>query len=210
MDSRAVALLLGLVVLAVAVALGACNGEEDLAPATPSRGSLNGEQDLARGSPSPGSLNGTDGPSLPSPSAEFPSLGVRLHVPSEVGVGEDVSLRLTVVSVGEEPLELGLGGHPEYGYPNAFNFFIETAGGEEVTCRLCAPNTALLPILSNRTLQPGEGLELGWDWDQTDNDLQPVPPGTYSVYGTFLALDIARNEERIDIRTESRQLVITP
>ena len=152
--------------------------------------------------------NGTDDPSLPSPSAEFPSLGLRFDPPSEVETGEDVPFRLTVVNVGEAPLELGLGGNAVDGYPGSFNFFVETAGGEEV-CVLCA-GAAVQTILVPRTLQPGEGLELGRDWDQTDNDLQPVPPGTYSVYGTFTALDIARNEERIELTTESRELVIAP
>ena len=183
MDSRAFALLLGLAVLAAAVASGSCDGEEDVGPGSPDTGSL--------------------------------PLELKFDVPSEVRVGESVPFRLTVTNAGEEPLELGLGGREDAGYPASFQFFIETADSEEVTCKLCANRIADLS-LSFRTLQPGEELELGWDWDQTDNDLQPAPPGMYSVYGTFNAgvgseeeFDI-QSEVDIDMETERRELVLTP
>ena len=148
----------------------------------------------------------TDSASLPSPTS-LP-LELKFDVPSEVEAGEDVPFRLSVTNTGDEPLELGLG-LAEGGYGANFNFFIEDAEGQEVTCKLCANRVAVL-ALSYRTLQPGEELEFGWDWDQTDNDLKPVAAGTYSVYGTFNALDVARNEEEIKMRTESREFVITP
>jgi hypothetical protein len=150
---------------------------------------------------------GTDSASLPSPGS-LP-LELKFDVPSEVEAGEDVPFRLIVTNTGDEPLELGLGGLAEGGYGASFNFFIEDAEGQEVTCKLCANRPAVL-ALSYRTLEPGEELEFGWDWDQTDNDLKPVAAGTYSVYGTFNALDVARNEEEIKMRTESREFVITP
>jgi hypothetical protein len=182
MDSRAFALLLGLAVLAAAVASGSCDGEEDVGPGSPDTGSL--------------------------------PLELKFDVPSEVRVGESVPFRLTVTNAGEEPLELGLGDVND-GYAANYNFYIETADGEEVTCKLCA-NRAANPVLSFRTLQPGEELELVWAWDQTDNDLQPAPPGTYSVYGTFNAgagseeeFDI-QSEVDIDMETERRELVIAP
>lgn len=182
---------LAALLLASSLALTACDREQDIAP----------------GSPSP--------PGPPSPSSEFPSLGLRFDVPSDVRVGEDVPFRLTIVNVSDEPLDLGLGGLKEAGYPASFQFFIQTAEGEEVTCWLCA-NRIADASLSFRTLQPGEGLELGWDWDQTDNDLQPVPPGRYSVYGTFSASvgseqeNVAGREEDIELTTETRQFVIKP
>lgn len=188
---RALAFGLGLAVLAAAVAFGACEGEQDITP----------------GSPSP--------PGLPSPSGEFPSLGLRFDVPSEVRTGDDVPFRLTVVNVSAEPLTLGLGGLEEAGYPASFQFFIQTAAGEEVTCWLCA-NRVADASLSFRTLQPGEELDLGWDWDQTDNDLQPVPAGMYVVYGTFSASvgseeeNVAGSEEDIELTTEPRQFEIKP
>ena len=160
--------------------------------------------------------NGTEGPSLPPPSGEFPSLGLRFDVPSEVKLGEDVPFRLTVTNVGDQPLELGLGGHDINSKPGSLDFyrgasgfFITSGDGNEVTCKLCAGRIAA-GSLSFLTLQPGEELDLGWGWDQTDNDLQPVPPGTYSVYGTFTALDVARNEEKIELRTETREFTIEP
>ena len=142
----------------------------------------------------------------PSPAGSRP-LELRLDVPAEVKGGEDLPFRLTVTNAGDEPLELGLGGRADSGYPGSFNFLIDTAGGREVTCALCA-NRVADASLSYRTLQPGEELELGWDWDQTDNDLLPVPAGEYSVYATFSALDMARNEEKIEMQTESREFAI--
>ncbi|MDP2676049.1 MAG: hypothetical protein Q8Q00_14290 [Dehalococcoidia bacterium] len=144
-----------------------------------------------------------------SPSPGSPPIELNFDVPSDIEAGQDVTFRLTVTNVGNAPLELGLGGRADGGYQGSFGFFIATADGEEVTCKLCA-NGAADASLSYRTLQPGEEMEFGWDWDQTDNDLLPVPPGTYSVYGTFNALDVARNEEKIEMQTESRQFVISP
>jgi hypothetical protein len=149
----------------------------------------------------------TDSASLSSPGS-LP-LELKFDVPAEVKVGEDVPFRLGVTNVSDEELELGLGGLAKGGYRGSFGFFIEDAGGQEVTCLLCA-NRAAPSALSPRTLQPGETLEFRWDWDQTDNDLKPVPPATYTIYGIFSALDMAKNEEKIEMRTEDREFVITP
>ena len=144
--------------------------------------------------------------SLPSPTS-LP-LELKFDVPSEVGAGEDVPFRLSVTNTGDEPLELGLG-LAEGGYGGSFNFFIEDAEGQEVTCKLCANRVAVL-ALSYRTLQPGEELEFGWDWDQTDNDLKPVAAGTYTVNGIFSYQDVERPNKKTEMRTESREFVIRP
>ena len=128
--------------------------------------------------------------------------------------GQKVALRLAVTNVGEKPLDLGLGGREDGGYQASFDFFIADANGEEVTCKLCGGRVADLS-LSYPSFEPRETLELEWDWDQRDNDGQPVAPGTYWVRGTFSALDespaaVKPYQVRIEVQTNSQQLVISP
>lgn len=190
---------LTLIFVITSLIIAACGGAADV----PSDGSVPDR------TPSPAAPTARSPSPEPSSSSTSLPLELTLKAPAEARAGDPVPLRLTVTNGGETALELGLGGRADSGYPASFNFFIETAGGEEVACTLCA-NRVPDASLSYRTFQPGEALELGWDWDQLDNDGHPVPAGTYFVRATFSALDVARNEREFELTSRPSELVIVP
>lgn len=114
---------------------------------------------------------------------------------TEVSYGETVQLKLVLRNVSDEPVSFGLAGRP----PN--DFVVTTPDGEQVWHWLCA-KIVQLPI-DLATLAPGEVLEFTGEWEQVDNRGEPVPHGTYLVYGTLYL------EPPDRIVTEARELVIT-
>lgn len=63
---------------------------------------------------------------------------------------------------------------------------------------------AIQPILELKTLKPGEELEFGAEWDQLDNDGDPIPGGTYFVRG------VLNTEPPQKLETEPKRLIISP
>lgn len=124
---------------------------------------------------------------------------------------------MTLRNSGSEPVELVLAAQIQFRPPTdgrsqpkrqcpafnpvVFDFIIEAADGSEVwSLRHGLP----LPSMGRRLpLAPGEEVAFVHDWDQQDNDGEPVPAGTYHVRGLLPA-------NSADLETGTRILVIVP
>lgn len=124
-----------------------------------------------------------------------------LEVTSEVQAGETVPLKLKVKNTGKCTFKLSLGGRP------AYDFIVTKLDGTEVWRWLHG-----LPIrlaIEERFLQSGEELEFAADWNQQDNDGNPVPPGTYFVQGVLRVLPEGKGPSQ-QLKTEQKRLIILP
>jgi len=130
------------------------------------------------------------------PKDEGPSLALWLEAKSEVRVGETADLKLKVRNSSDRLVELTLGGRP------AYDFVVTKPDGMEVWSWL--HGQVIQDILELKTLNPGEELEFAAEWEQVDNEGNPVPPGTYLVRG------VLNTEPPQKLETEPKQLIISP
>lgn len=120
----------------------------------------------------------------PTPTVDLSGiLELSLELPSHVEHGERVPLKLRLKNVSTQPVELGLMGREDFGFAGAYDFVITKPGGTKVWRWLEAK--VLLPILSRKTLNPGQEMIFVAEWSQVDAEGKPVPPGTYHVVGSF-------------------------
>lgn len=115
-----------------------------------------------------------------------------LEVPSEVQVGKPIPLKIRVKNTSNRPIELSLGG---------YDFVVTNQDSMEIWRWLHGKFRQL--SIEFRTLNSGEELEYTAEWQQVDNEGEPVPPGTYWVKGV-LNLD-----HPVKLETAPKQLIIT-
>lgn len=125
------------------------------------------------------------------PPTDLSGLSLELEVKPQVPIGEKVTMTLKVRNVSDRPITL------ELGLPEA-DFVVMTEDGEEVWC--WSHDKAFILIVVLLTLQPGEEKGYSVEWEQVDNDGNPVSAGTYLVQGIFAQM----------IETEPKPLVILP
>ena len=115
-----------------------------------------------------------------SPDEQFlRAVELSLEVVSQVAYGETVHMKLTLRNATNAPLRLALGGVP------AYDFVVAKSNGDRIWRWKCGRITQ--QVLDNRTLEPGEELEFIGDWEQVDNQGEPVSPGVYLVSGVVEA-----------------------
>ena len=100
-----------------------------------------------------------------------------LDIVPQASYGETVRMKLTLRNVSDKPVSFPLGGVPPH------NFVVTTPDGEPVWRWECTQ--VILSLLGGETLEPGEALEFTGEWEQVDNQGEPVPPGTYLVRGVL-------------------------
>ena len=111
-----------------------------------------------------------------SPDGQFlRAIELSLEVVTQVAYGETVQMKLTLRNVTDGPLKLVLGGVP------AYDFVVTTPDGDGVWRWKCG--RIIQSVLDSRTLAPGEELEFVGEWEQVDNQGEPVPTGVYVVSG---------------------------
>ncbi|MDR7570980.1 MAG: BsuPI-related putative proteinase inhibitor [Armatimonadota bacterium] len=118
-----------------------------------------------------------------------------LRAPSSASAGQTVRLALVARNRFVRPCVLHLGGRPPH------DFVVVRRGRTVWTWR---HGRAVRDVLDLRTLAPGEAVEFAGEWDQKDLEGNPVPPGTYFVYGV---LYLEPPEFR---RTRPARLVVRP
>ncbi len=118
-------------------------------------------------------------PYQPSPLPSDPvlrSLRVWVEAPSEVASDVPVPLVMRVKNVDAKPVQL------EYGLGH--QFVVTRPDGTYVWS-----STSEMGIIDDvgriLTLGPGEEISFNWEWRQWDDQGEPVPPGSYLVYGVF-------------------------
>jgi hypothetical protein len=107
--------------------------------------------------------------------AGAPALTLWLEVPAGGRVGEPVPLKVKVQNTSNGPTEVTFGGRP------AYDFAVTKPDGLEVW--RWSHGQGIQAILELKTLKPGETVEFVAEWEQRDNEGQPVPAGTYWVRG---------------------------
>ena len=105
------------------------------------------------------------------------AIAYSLEVASQALYGETVEMKLTLRNVSDGPVTVSLG---------SYDFVVSTPEDELVWHWQCAK--IILASLDSKTLEPGEELEFIGEWEQVDNRGEPVPPGSYLVWGV-LTLD---------------------
>jgi hypothetical protein len=142
-----------------------------------------------------------------SPESIGPEEGfiVLLEVPSEMSLGERVSLRLVVRNTSAEPLLLYLAGQESTGFAGSLDFVVSLPGGPELW--RWSDGGESEAILSLINLDPGEELVLTGEWDQRDAQGNSVGPGEYVVRGFFME---GEWPDKRTHETEPRTLTIFP
>jgi hypothetical protein len=148
--------------------------------------------------------SGGEDENLTPPSQATPTeqlrLTVALEVQSSVSVGEAVPLTLKLRNEGESLASVYLGGNVPY------DFVVSKPNGTEVWRWLASQ--VIQPLLELKTLDGGEELKFEGEWDQRNNEGQPVSPGAYLVRGVLKGE--TPEGQRLELKTEPRELVITP
>lgn len=113
---------------------------------------------------------------------DLSSLSVQLKVETPVQLGESVTMTLKVRNNGIRPVTLTFTNPPEA------DFVVMTGDGAEIwrwshgkAFIMSGTNTLVVP--PPVVLPPGGGKEYEVEWDQKDNDGNPVPAGNYLVQG---------------------------
>lgn len=135
------------------------------------------------------------------PPIPLQSLALWLKVPAEVQAGETVPLKLKVKNTGKCTFKLSLGGLP------AYDFVVTKLDGTEVWRWLYGQPIRLAIV--EKILQPSEELAFRANWNQRDNDGNPVPPGTYFVQGVLTVLPDGKVPSQ-QLKTERERLIILP
>jgi hypothetical protein len=104
--------------------------------------------------------------------------GVQLQLlaPARAPQGEAVPFTLRIVNAGDRPATAYFQGRPP-----AFDLIVHDASGRQVWRRL--EGAAVAMVLGVRELAPGESLDLGDVWRQTNSAGLLVPPGRYRLTG---------------------------
>ena len=127
------------------------------------------------------------------------ALDYSLDVVSQVPYGETVRMKLRLMNMSNEPVKVALGGRP------AYDFLVTTTAGEGIWKWKCGGVT--LDILEHETLEPGESLEFIGEWEEVDNQGEPVPAGTYVVRG-FLDVGLPNSGPPGSLVTEAHELEV--
>ena len=102
-------------------------------------------------------------------------VAVTLEVDKDTyAVGEPIPMTLTVANVRAQPITL------YYRDAQRFDFFVVV--GDQEVWRWSA-DQLFAQVLGQETLAPGQYLVYRLVWYQQDAQGQPVPPGTYTLYG---------------------------
>ena len=104
------------------------------------------------------------------------SITFSVETASQAPYGETLPLTLVLKNLGEETLRFYRGPSS----PRLRGFGIQRFRGMELVVR----QDRQLP-LDIETLEPGETLELSGEWEQVDNQGNPVPAGEYLVRGVL-------------------------
>lgn len=115
--------------------------------------------------------------------------------PPSAKAGQTLTFVLRARNPLPSPCILYLGGRPPH------DFVVVRRGKTVWTWR---SGRAVRDILDARTLRPGETVEFAGEWDQKDLEGNPVPPGTYFVYGVLYL------EPPHSARTAPHRLRVTP
>jgi len=134
------------------------------------------------------------------------AFAAELRVPRETRIGQPVPMELVVRNASERPVWV------EYGDSNhAFDFTIDDANGGNVWDRTQAkqkePDYA---ILHSRPLAPGDAIRFSDTWDSRGASGRPLPPGRYSVRGTFDADAKEAPAKTDDVTAPTRILTVIP
>lgn len=123
------------------------------------------------------------------------SVRLSIEFPHEVRVGEKIPLRFQAKNVGLQPVEIQLTSRPP-----VFDVVVRSPDGTEVWRRLHS-RFFYNALLTRKTLNPGEVLELTGEWDQRDKDGKPITPGTYSVQGALPGVGSPSHTTEISLLT---------
>lgn len=135
------------------------------------------------------------------PSPDLSGISVELLIKSQVRLGEMVTMQLKVRNNGNRPVTLTFTNPPEA------DFLVMGEDGSEIwrwshgkAFIMSGTNSLVVP--PPVTLPPGGEKEYEVEWDQKDNDGNPVPAGTYLVQGILNTTP--------PIATETKTLQILP
>jgi hypothetical protein len=130
------------------------------------------------------------------PKAQPGVISLWVEVPSEVRLGEPVLLKLKIRNNSIWPVNL------LHGYP-AHNFIVTKPDNTEIWRWA----KVILDIGLTTTLKPQEQREFTGEWDQRDNQGNPVSVGTYLVQGLLHGNIFDKGGE---LMTKPKRLVIKP
>ena len=132
----------------------------------------------------------------PAAEGTLGSVELWLEAPTQAAYGETVRLQQTLKNVGDDQLTVRTGIAPE-------NFIITTPDGLMVWRWGCGK---IVPLISTGlVLEPGRVARYSGEWEQVDNRGEPVPAGTYVVYGTYSG---DWGEGRVVLITEPHELQV--
>ncbi|MDT7896903.1 MAG: carboxypeptidase regulatory-like domain-containing protein [Armatimonadota bacterium] len=114
-------------------------------------------------------------PASAPPPTDLGHLSLRLQVEPQVRAGEKVTMRLKVENKGSQPVTLTFPSGQRY------DFVVMTLDRQIVW--VWSHGKVFTLAFGTITLSPGQELEFEEEWAQTDNDGNPVRPGTYFVKG---------------------------
>lgn len=113
-----------------------------------------------------------------------------------VDQGKTLWLDFSLKNISDQELSLLFGSGHQY------DIIVTDAGGQEVYN--WATGKAFTYALINSNLAPGQELSYHEDWDYTDTEGNPLPPGKYSVKVIMLPIE---NKDIIKVRTEDLTVV---
>lgn len=87
--------------------------------------------------------------------------------------GQPIEMTLTLINCDLEPVTRSFKDAQRY------DFMVSDEGGAEVW--RWSADQAFAQVTGEETFQPGQKVTYSETWDQTDNEGQSVPPGTYQV-----------------------------
>ena len=115
-------------------------------------------------------------PASAPPPTELEHLSLRLRVePPQARAGEKVTMRLKVENEGSRPVTL------TFPTGQRYDFVVMTLDQQVIW--VWSHGKQFTQAVNTLTLSPGQEAEFEEEWDQTDNDGNPIRPGTYFVKG---------------------------
>jgi hypothetical protein len=149
---------------------------------------------------------GGSGDASPTPSPlPPPGLALTLNVGSPQSPGGTIPLELALNNPGDNAVRVDLGGGGDANFLGSFDFFVKRDGDVQVWNWL--HDKSWLPVLQPVTIDGGQQMTFEGEWEQRDNQEQPVQPGTYQVYGTLRG---ETNEgTSFELKTEAQKLEVS-
>jgi hypothetical protein len=123
-------------------------------------------------------------------------LALRLEAPDRARSGETIRLKLTIRNASKRTIDQPLAGQP------AHDFVVGRTDGTELW--RWSKGQVIQDVLELKTLRPGQELVFEADWNQHDNEGQPLPPGTYD------ARALLNTDPPDRLETMAKRLVIKP